>query len=949
MTTTQKFNGRDYFNTPEEAQGRERKNTNPRYPTFFQSHFTAGDEQQFETYRNRYIEEGCPAEGIPVDDIYFKYCNVGECGVSNTFKYMFHKFKKGIFIQIKEGELKVMLPFSKHAYTNEWSHLVKVNPQKYKTTLQLFERVCALDGRPFNPKKINKHMDQWYANGSIFRYEHPVKEFDASIDVISHMFTELCREYPDLPNIEFFVNKRDHPLMRRDGNEPYASIYGDHQIPIEGAHDKYAPILSMCSGDAFADIAIPTWDDWARVCALEGKYFPKCAQHYPCAQYDSQTANSTWHSKINIAVFRGSSTGGLDNNMRIKIARMTQSHPSHLNAGITSWNVRPRITNGIIDTFDDEALQIPLVEYLSLDAQALHKYIVNIDGHVSAYRLSSELGSGSVVLIVESKFKLWFSDLLVPYTHYVPIAHDLSDLIQQIEWCRANDASCEQIASNAKKFYDTHLCKSGILRFLRDTIVRLKGVVGTYVYCKSIVDIIVEQENKDIEEMAFKSDRIIASNPKVPKAFPRTFDLLEGIRIFMSSHSLANPTSLPSVNKKTKLSVYVVDNFKVLGKSLVEGEEETELVNESIVGLKCVNNILKYIPNFVFTFGFDALAKESYSEFVDGAFTLYDYIVGNDFSMDEYLSILQQLSLAIHVAQQMYYFMHNDLYPWNVLIKRLPRQINVHYLVNGEYVMIQTRVVPIIIDYGKSRVILEDRCYGVINPSYNSTIHDVLCIIISSMHTLIDKRRLSKEDLRKVFFLAEFFSGSTYTNHKYFKTIHDLKHFLSRQKKYAQIISIKKHELESKVPFDFVCFLKKMFGCGYTVVRSIPSNTSIQLMRAGTWRQVYECLTGVSEYDAVRNVLFKIVNHDIPRDECSGFAFVEFKRIIKSIAHMYPDFEGACEEALCEIECLDKPLPSSFSVPSTLEGMRINQFLIDHGSAFVEDLDNLKILSSSIL
>ena len=28
-------------------------NTNPRYPNFFQTHFTAGDIDQFETYRDR--------------------------------------------------------------------------------------------------------------------------------------------------------------------------------------------------------------------------------------------------------------------------------------------------------------------------------------------------------------------------------------------------------------------------------------------------------------------------------------------------------------------------------------------------------------------------------------------------------------------------------------------------------------------------------------------------------------------------------------------------------------------------------------------------------------------------------------------------------------------------------------------------------------------------------
>ena len=65
--------------------------------------------------------------------------------------------------------------------------------------------------------------------------------------------------------------------------------------------------------------------------------------------------------------------------------------------------------------------------------QRKYKYIINIDGHVKAFRLSMELGSGCVGFTCESEWKLWYSNMLIPYKHYVPVKSDLSDyLIEQI-------------------------------------------------------------------------------------------------------------------------------------------------------------------------------------------------------------------------------------------------------------------------------------------------------------------------------------------------------------------------------------------------------------------------------------------------------------------------------------------------------------------------------------
>ena len=105
--------------------------------------------------------------------------------------------------------------------------------------------------------------------------------------------------------------------------------------------------------------------------------------------------------------------------------------------------------------FDINKLPFSLIPSLTFEEQCIYKYIIHIDGHVSAFRLSSELSMNSVILLVESEWKIWYSHLLKPYVHYIPVRKDLSNIYRQIKWCKNNDDKCKQISINARKFYET--------------------------------------------------------------------------------------------------------------------------------------------------------------------------------------------------------------------------------------------------------------------------------------------------------------------------------------------------------------------------------------------------------------------------------------------------------------------------------------------------------------
>jgi hypothetical protein len=87
------------------------------------------------------------------------------------------------------------------------------------------------------------------------------------------MLEELCKNR-NIPDIEFFVNRRDYPILTTNYSEPYYDIWGSDNVPlVSHKYDKYLPIFSMSKTNNYADILFPTHEDWANVQIKENKFF----------------------------------------------------------------------------------------------------------------------------------------------------------------------------------------------------------------------------------------------------------------------------------------------------------------------------------------------------------------------------------------------------------------------------------------------------------------------------------------------------------------------------------------------------------------------------------------------------------------------------------------------------------------------------------------------------
>ena len=483
----------------EKNSGKWGKNyiTNPKFSTFDHKNYTAGDYEDFNQYgilNSLYYlskDENKINNNIlkkSNNNIFKLYKNIDIESIINTFTYMFEKMKKGIFLIIHNNELVLFLPFSNYSYINNWYDKIyfsleekklidendyeRIQPTLRKNIIEFMNEHPEQFER--GKRKIDFNRKKWHANNCVFRNQFPPYEGDLNIELFKDMIKDLCKNRK-IPNVQFFINYRDSPILKKDLTEPYFHLFDSKNVKIESKFNfkKFAPILSQSITNDHADILIPTSDDWL---INSSKIFTnKCSDTYTKNKFNDLNLN--WKKKKNICVFRGSATGcgmTIDNNMRLKAAQLSIENPKILDAGITDWKPRDKkYTGQPIQIINPKDFKFDLSNSLTRQQQSDYKYILNIEGYVSAFRLSSELRMNSVVLICESEYKLWYSDLLVEYEHFVPVKKDLSNLIDQIKWCVKNDKKCEKIASNSLKFYEKYLTKEALYDYMQKVFVNI--------------------------------------------------------------------------------------------------------------------------------------------------------------------------------------------------------------------------------------------------------------------------------------------------------------------------------------------------------------------------------------------------------------------------------------------------------------------------------------------
>lgn len=906
----------------------QKQQTNPRYPSFVQTVYTAGDEEQFNEARVRQDVRNpnlshlealvSSSENLfqPQLKSWYGYQGIDGRDVSNTFRYIFDKFKKGIFVKISDGKLVNFIPFSNINYRNEFHHLIKVSPA-YGSVQNFLDYISKLSG--YRPSKALP-LDRWYANNAMFRFEYQKVEGDSNVVVLKEMFESLCsnRRVPDL---EFFINRRDYPILTRNATEPYYHIYDSQSYPlVSHNYDHYCPILSFSGNDnQYADVLFPTYEDWARAVYQEenGRVLPEDCKEYPAIQL------ADWSQKQSIAVFRGASTGAgvsPETNQRLhalSISDRDYPHLHRLDVGITKWNLRPRKYQGaqFLETIVRE--RYPKANQLTLQQQSSrYKYILNLEGHVAAYRLSYELSCGSVILLAASSWKMWYSYLLEPFVHYVPVRNDLSDLLKMIDWCRRNDDECRAIAVNAKRFYDTYLGRAGILDFLQMTLVELARETGEYRYIPSLRDWSVRLEIEHLKTSVDYGDDSVKYLYQIENA-SRSIGRLDGTMEVFKSKLDSDFTFVKTLfkNKNGLIDLFTVNGIFIVRKRAVNKSKELEHAHEAYIGLRAINGLIGKIPNFAYVYGKSRQMTDTdvYIEYVKGP-TMFEWLKSSDYNFNDYIAILVQLNLALIVAQSYTGFVHYDLYPWNIIIQTLPAPIKIDYNAIGG-VEITSRHIPVIIDYGKSRAIVAEEGYGMIDHGFvnlyrSSPLIDTLTILIASVKQLGDRLAVGARRKLMSFFTFLELAGIDLDYHSKYGKMFDMVELTDPYKSPVDFIS---HLVNEFGPLTYMNVVDKSFT--FLTEKGNPMYTANQIRYGNVQQALLETMVKINRstppqsddafyQKVIQNVLERRLGWLDAEVGARGDAFVKSKWT--AVRRM---FDAGHPKAITEMPKIEYPQP----------------------------------------
>lgn len=137
---------------------------------------------------------------------------------------------------------------------------------------------------------------------------------------------------------------------------------------------------------------------------------------------------------------------------RYHLLRLAAAHPSVLDARITHYDNFPDTAAGrtlrqeLDALLGGEAPEMPPEDFVR------YRYLVSTDGVASTWkRVANVLWTGSV-LLMQHRWRQYFYPGLVAWEHYVPVADDLSDLLECHAWLCAHPERAERIGAEGRRF-----------------------------------------------------------------------------------------------------------------------------------------------------------------------------------------------------------------------------------------------------------------------------------------------------------------------------------------------------------------------------------------------------------------------------------------------------------------------------------------------------------------
>lgn len=292
-------------------------------------------------------------------------------------------------------------------------------------------------------------------NRKIYRYGPVVPGVDhyhlVILDAHLRTLARFCDypRIPDLPDVDFILNLSDGIPCAGDSSDFWIMKERKDQAPVfTFARKDQAPYLISLPGDRFT---LPEWWELSqRIHSTNGHY--------------------AWKNKKKKAIWRGQPTDfsphfywcaeeeivkHYSEQPRYRLCALSLLHPDLIDAGFNAPGNSPSALINFIKSCMKTGMSPS--DHLSC------AYLPVLDGAMCTYPgYLWRLLSNSVVFKQEAGTSQWFYDALKPYVHYIPVHHNMDNLVDQIIWAKNHDKECQAIAARAKQFVQDHLMYDGI-------------------------------------------------------------------------------------------------------------------------------------------------------------------------------------------------------------------------------------------------------------------------------------------------------------------------------------------------------------------------------------------------------------------------------------------------------------------------------------------------------
>ena len=199
-------------------------------------------------------------------------------------------------------------------------------------------------------------------------------------------------------------------------------------------------------------------------------YFRRLRKQYP------------WEAKRRLAGWRGSFTGSMDleHNQRYRLCRIGLNHSDTMDVRATflfPHFFQQDKDKGKMAVEKEEAARCLGDSIAPFEAFAQYRAVFDLDGNKWSSRFANLLCLNSVILKVEPETIDYLYPDLAPWTHFVPVAANLSDATEKVRYVLdgRNDEQMRRIVSNANSWCQRRL----VVRYLvQDTLDTLNAYVS---------------------------------------------------------------------------------------------------------------------------------------------------------------------------------------------------------------------------------------------------------------------------------------------------------------------------------------------------------------------------------------------------------------------------------------------------------------------------------------